>query len=157
MNLIQNQAECMRNYDPVRACTLCCHVHGLRWRFGGETRAPLVAHATSTCAEAASLLEDVVVASMATAGRFSQAARLLEKTAESLEKAGKQVKAMELYAQAAEYHFGESASAAGNRCRNNSAMIKAKIALGTEDEGERATLCVCLLRQQLSLTPHHRP
>jgi len=107
VNLIQNQAECMRNYDPVQA---------------------------------ASLLEDVVVASMATAGRFSQAARLLEKTAESLEKAGKQVKAMELYAQAAEYHFGESASAAGNRCRNNSAMIKAKIALGTEDEGERATL-----------------
>jgi len=83
-----------------------------------------------------------VLQALLAAGRFSQAARVCEKTAEALEKAGNLREAMEMYDEASAHHMGESASAAGNRCKASAAMLRAKLALDAEDEGEKADMYV---------------
>ncbi len=86
------------------------------------------------------VLRDTVLQALLASGRFSQAARVCEKTAEALEKGGNMREAMEMYDEASAHHMGEGASAAGNRCKASAAMLRAKLALELEDEGEKAEM-----------------
>ena len=62
-----------------------------------------------------------------------------------------------MYNEASQHHLGEQATAAGNRCKNNAALLQGKLALATEDEGEKADMCVAaLLLPPRRRLPRHR-
>lgn len=88
------------------------------------------------------MLREDVITSLITAGRFSQAAKLLERTGEMLCRSGNDEEAMTAYSEAADHFVNDNANSSANRCLKVAAELQVKVVLADPDADDATKMDV---------------